>query len=248
MIISVELARKCYCAFAAEAGDFDGVAVTVTIITVEFPDSGERKCFAFTRCKGYCISIAAEFGMLELVDIGMDFIGIHTLRIVSKADDQRFIGIIGNGVVVCIDDDLHLGIAGCSSFCCPVSMDIQEPGRGRSDSALAEGLANRIRGGDEGGRRRNIGSWSRNIRGGRWRIGVRSQGVGSGFACGRDVRRGIGSRLIFFTNGKAGSVRIGFLPAGGGHDINDGSDQEEKDDYQKGYFEFHVVVHFSVLS
>ena len=97
-------------AFAAEAGDFDRLAVAVTIIAVEFPDCGKRKGFAFTRSKRNGKGIATKLGMLELVDIGMDFIGVHTLGIVSKADNQRFIGIIGNRVMVCIDDDLHLGI------------------------------------------------------------------------------------------------------------------------------------------
>ena len=53
-----------------------------------------------------------------------------------------------------------------------------------------------------------------------------------------------GRRLVFFSNGKAGGVRIGFLPAGRGHDIDNGSDQKEENDNQEGYFEFHVVVHF----
>ena len=117
MIISVELARKCYCAFAAEAGDFDGVAKAITVVAVEFPDSGERKGFALARSERYCIGIAAELCVLELVEIGMNLIGVHAVGIVSEADDQRFKGIIGNGIMIGIDDDFHPGVACCSSFC-----------------------------------------------------------------------------------------------------------------------------------
>lgn len=103
------------------------MAVAISIVTVEFPDSGERKGFAFSCCKRDGIGIAAELGVLELVDIRMDFVSVHALGIIPEADNQRFKGIIGNGIVVGIDDDFHLCIAGCSNFCRPVGMDIQEP-------------------------------------------------------------------------------------------------------------------------
>ena len=96
---------------------FDGMTVAVAIIAVEFPNGRERKGFALPRSKRNGKGITSKLGMLELIDVGMNFICIHTLGIIPEADDQRFKGIIGDGIVVGIDDDFHLGIAGSGNFC-----------------------------------------------------------------------------------------------------------------------------------
>ena len=64
------------------------MAGTIPIVAVELPDSGEREYLALPRSKRDRIRIAAEFGVLQLIDIRMNFIGVHAVGIVPKADDQ----------------------------------------------------------------------------------------------------------------------------------------------------------------